>query len=496
MNSAPPPAAEPQGSSPLTAFDVAGILWRWRWAIIGMTVLGLAVSVGYMAYKGKVYQAEATTMVQRQSLANSLNNILSPGAQASEGPRVATGQAQLALSPVIAERTLKEVKGTGWDVGKLLKAVEIEPDANSDVLHFKVHDKNGPLTVRLVNAYTTQYVDYSTELSKASAVEAAKRVRSEMRKLDADGKRNSDQYRRLGHNFDSLQSLVALTTPAAQVIGTATGYTKIKPKLKIMLALGLVLGFVLGIGLAFLLEALDPRLRTADAIARRAGLPLLATLPTHGIGDEPLTLRGEDEQTVEAYRVLLAGAESAIGERLTGMLVVASDIDPERASAAAVNLAITSARAGHTTTLVDIGFERGGLSQLLGAAGRPGVSDTILGDALISETRLPIKVAGKDDLTSAPLHFIPAGTVQEGRAGLTGSDAVRSALKDIASGGGLVIIDPGGTAASSGAISAAGAGDFTLLVGERARSGPEQLTQARSSLSLGDARPLGVAVFV
>lgn len=494
MNTSPsPPTSAPK--APATVFDVFGILWRWRWVIVGMTVLGFFVSAIYTMRQTKIYQAQASALVQRQSLANSLNNILSPGAQAMEGPRVVTAQAQLAMSPVIAERTLKKVPAAGLNVSELLASVVVEPDPNSDVIHIKLDNENGALAVRLVNVYTKEYVDYSTELSKQNAVDAVKTVRGQLKELADSGQRGTAAYQRLEANLDSLRSVVALTTPTAQIINTATGYAKVKPKLLIALVLGVVLGLGLGIGLAFVLEALDPRLRTPEAIAEKAGLTMLARLPSSSESAEPVTLRGRDPESAEAYRVLLAAAENSAGSQLRGLLLVTSDSEPARASAAAVNLAIASARAGHPTTLVDIGFVSPVLSELLGTEGREGIADAIAGSAQLADCGLPIKTSESGDENSAQLRFVPAGTVGGNAPELIGSDAVKNALESLASQEQLVIVDTGATAGSSGAVSVAGIADHTLLVGSTSTSRPAALDEAARSIALGRSVPLGVAVF-
>ena len=79
---------------PSTIFDVIGVLTRRWWLIVLLTFVGLIVAFVYTARQEKVYEADATTLVQRQSLAKSLNNIVDPGAQVNEGPARARGAGQ------------------------------------------------------------------------------------------------------------------------------------------------------------------------------------------------------------------------------------------------------------------------------------------------------------------------------------------------------------------------------------------------------------------
>ncbi|MFT4049437.1 MAG: Wzz/FepE/Etk N-terminal domain-containing protein [Solirubrobacterales bacterium] len=492
MNSEPTIGA-PAPRRPATLFDVAHILWRWRWVIVGATILGFLIAAAYTLRQGKEYKAEASALVDRQSIADSLNNIANPGAQPSEGPRVLEAQKQIALAPEVAQATLKAVPGTGLTATELLDDVDVEPDANTDVLHFTILNPDGPKAVELVNAYINEYVDYATEVSQADALAAAKRVRAQVKALNDKGQTNSLQYTRLSRNLESLESLVSLTTPAAQVITTATDYEKAKPKLLIALVLGIVLGGGIGIGVAFLLEALDPRMRTARDVADRSGLALLAELPPSGGAAEPVTLRTRDRDAIEAYRVLLAAVDNVGGLEPGRALLVTADAAPVRGSSAAANLAVAAARAGYKTALVDLGFDSATLSDLLGASDKKGVTEAISGSVSASDVRLPVKIDG--DSGPGSLGFYPAGKADDSTAALTGSDSVRTLIDRLAEENDVVILDAGDTASSSSALSASGFAAHTLLVGSLEESSPEALESANRSIALGRSKAAGVAVF-
>ena len=83
------------------------------------------------------------------------------------------------------------------------------------------------------------------------------------------------------HGTDNeAQEMEALETSNAFVVDDAQKAVKVKPKPTRLAVLGIGLGLILGIGLAFLVDSLDTRVRTIEEIGSQLGLPLLAMKPS------------------------------------------------------------------------------------------------------------------------------------------------------------------------------------------------------------------------
>lgn len=477
---------------PSTIFDVFGVLRRRWWLIALLAFVGFFVALVFTARQEKVYEADATTLIQRQSLAKSLNNIIDPGAQVNEGPRVLEAQAQLAKSPEVAQATLNAVPGTGLTVNDLLASVTVTPDVNGDLLDFALTNGDGDTAVKLVNTYVDEYVKYSSKIAKASAVQAAAEVRKQLRQLERDGQRSSQAYQRLSGNLDSLRSIISLSTPTAQVIAKATGYTKVKPKMLIAVVLGTFLGLAIGIGMAFLLDALDGRVRSPIAIADYLGLPLLAVMPAGRRG--PSGGGRHDDESEEACRVLLA-ALGGSSKSSSGSLLVTGAANPSTYSSIAANLAHTSARSGRDTVLIDLGFRNASLTRLMGVQGHQGVTDILLAGASVADASVPISPSNGDTAEIAGrLRFMPVGAEASNAGDLIGSLAVKELIERLATGDTLVIVDTGATLESSEAISAADFVENVLFVAATDTARQDALADARRRLDLATAKPIGVAV--
>ena len=134
---------------------------------------------------------------------------------------------------------------------------------------------------------------------------------------------------------------------------------------------------MLGIGLAFLREALDTRVRSADEVGEKLGLPLLARVP-----EPPRKLRNSNRLVMqadphgaqaEAFRTLRTNIEFVNLDVHARTIMITSAIQSEGKSTTAANLAIAFARMGKRVALVDLDLRRPFLDKFFDFGDRPGL---------------------------------------------------------------------------------------------------------------------------
>ena len=165
--------------------------------------------------------------------------------------------------------------------------------------------------------------------------------------------------------------------------------------------LGLALGLVLGIGLAFLREALDTRVRGAEDVSEKLRLPLLSRVP-----EPPRKIRNADRLVMradphsmqaEAFRTLRTNIEFVNLDVQARTMMITSAIQSEGKSTTVANLAIAFARMGMRVALVDLDLRRPFMDKFFDFGYRPGLTQVVRGNRSLEEATLHVALNPADD---------------------------------------------------------------------------------------------------
>src|SRR5581483_10182950 len=221
----------------------------------------------------------------------------------------------------------------GMTPEQFLAHSSVAQSANADTLVFRFRSTDPSLAERAATAYASNYVSYRHALDTAALDSARREVSNRLNQLVAAGDAHDALYASLVEQEQKLQTMEALQTSNATVVQAAQTSVKVSPKPTRNGILGLFLGLVLGIGLAFLRETLDTRVRSAQEIADRLDLSLLGRVP-----EPPKHLRAADELVMleepssvhaEAFRVLRTNLEFAALGREVHSVIITSAVEQE-----------------------------------------------------------------------------------------------------------------------------------------------------------------------
>lgn len=459
-----PPALEP-GDPSSGLHQYLRVLARRKLLVLLVLLIVPTVAVASAVRQQPMYQGSAEVLLGQLNLAAGLTGI----PDSTQPDRVAETQANLARVPEVANRTLRAAGLHDRTVDDFLAASSVASQLNSDLLSFTVTDPDPQLASRLASTYAREYTAYRRGLDTAAIQHARLDLKKRIQALQISTGGRGSLYESLLANDEKLRTMEDLLTSNASVVRADQRSVKIRPQPKRTAIFAIALALVLAIGLAFLAEAVDTRVRVVDEIGRRLGLPLLARLPERRRrqrwlklfpGQEAPSLSGnqalvmlENPTGVEAegYRVLRANLDFVNPEGRAQSIMVASALEGEGKSEMVANLALAFARSGRRVALVDLDLRRPTLHRLFELSGSHGVADVAAGVVELDEAlvRVPLErgfnaypIAGNNPHDrSAILEVLPAGSVSPDAGEFIGTQALGEILQGLRQRADLILVD-------------------------------------------------------
>jgi Mrp family chromosome partitioning ATPase/capsular polysaccharide biosynthesis protein len=445
------------GHKPTSLRDYLRILRRRKWIVLLAAVL-VPLSAALVTHQQPPrYEASADVLLNRQSLAATLNGSQDPNLL-QDPDRLGKTQAALARVPTLAENVLRATGFTNRTPGGFLASSSVAAVAGTDVLlSFSVSDRSPTVAERLATAYATQYTLYRRQLDTDALDAARQQIQTRIQQLRASGlSTGSSLYATLVDKEQALRTLEALQGSNASVVKPADGANQTQPRTLRNGILGGLIGIVLGLGLAFLSEAVDRRVRSEDDLEAALGPPLLARLPKPSKaamkGGELVMVEHPSSIEAEAFRRLRTNIEFANIERQARTIMVTSAGPKEGKTTTIANLAVAFARAGRRVALVDLDLRSPNIDRVFGIRGRPGVTHVALGHCSLDEalTRIPLhgdstprvqqNGNGRGPAITGMLEVLTAGVVPPNPGEFVTSDSIVNILDGL-SDADLVLVD-------------------------------------------------------
>jgi receptor protein-tyrosine kinase len=313
----------------------------------------------------------------------------------------------------------------------------------------------------------------------------------------------SDQVVRLENQLARLESLYVEGDPTIRLeTKAAVPSDPVSPRPALTIVAGIIGGLVLGIGGAFLIQAVDPRLRREDQLRDVYSLPVLARIPNDSGENRwvprfggrrrrsaPLGPSSLSPQTFEAFRTLRAMLNASRSEDLpeeVGSAIMVTGASPvEGKTTTAINLAASYALAGKRVILIEADFRRPTVSAALGVTPSVGIGDVLLQEVDLTDALVRVEPFG------GSLKLLPVQRPDAHLSELLSMPAARRLLDETRAMADCVIIDSPPLTEVADTLPVAQLVDDLLIVCRVGRSSLSQLSRLADLLEQNDIKPRG-----
>jgi polysaccharide biosynthesis transport protein len=233
-------------------------------------------------------------------------------------------------------------------------------------------------------------------------------------------------------------------------------------------------GLVLALGLVFLFEYLDNRIKSPQELRAQLNVPFLGMVPSIDVKSSALLQDGVPPNFAEAIRGVRTNVLFSSAEEGVRVIVVTSAGPGEGKSMFSSNLSVSLAQAGQRVLHVDADMRRPRVHAIFDIAQEPGLSNLLVGDCKPSEAIRKTPVQN--------LCVLPAGMIPPNPAELLGSKRCEDFFATLGQNFDWVILDsPPVLAVADASILANTATGVVFVVGadqtsrQAARAALEQL---------------------
>ncbi|MFQ5741869.1 MAG: GumC family protein, partial [Acidobacteriota bacterium] len=224
---------------------------------------------------------------------------------------------------------------------------------------------------------------------------------------------NRELYHRLLERLKETSVATSLNSSDIRVLSPARlPEVPVWPKKTQTLLISLFLGLILAGGVALASEALNDTIKTPEQLERAAPVVCLGTIPlskhghtleaghplalarTEGVESVVLIDEGVSHESWEAYKILRTSLVQGTNGEISKRILVTSSLPGEGTTSTAFYSAMSGARSGFRTVLIDMNFRRPNLDRFFAIPqGQPGLIDFLSGQgnlvSLLRRTVVP-----------------------------------------------------------------------------------------------------------
>jgi succinoglycan biosynthesis transport protein ExoP len=487
----------PEHGQTLDLEQVLTILRRRAPWILICSVLVAAAAFGLSKHQTKKYTATASLAFNNNELSQQVAGL--QAINTNEAKIQQTTDVKLVQLGDMAEKTASRL-GQGLTKEKVNEDLSVSEQGESNVVDVSATSTSPALAAEIANTYASRFVSEQQNSNHKYYSSALALVNRQLASLTPKQKVSTAGLALEGR-AQSLGVLAELRNGNVEIAQAATPPTSpSSPTTLRNTVLGGLLGLLLGLGIAFLLERLDRRIREPKDLEAIYGLPLLGVVPESSALSRSVQRSGDTQAVLppgeaEAFHLIRAHLRYFNVDRDLHTLLIASAAPGDGKTTIACNLASAAARMGSRVLLLEVDLRRPTLAQQLNVPAGPGIADVLIGAISMSEAAqsIDLNASSEGGTQERTLDVLVAGAVLPPNPGeLLESRAMEDLLQQARSRYDLIVIDTPPLTAVSDAFPLLRKVDGVIIVGRAGRNRRDIAERLHETLTGAGAPLLGV----
>lgn len=413
--------------------DWPAVIGRRRGYLYAALIVALGVGVAYLKVAQPVYEIRARLLVQKQGVTLDASRA----ADAVDKDFLAT-QAQILRSPVIVRDAMAAVPPSYLDTTTtdpltvLLESLSVDPVLGTNVLNVRLRYPDGEQGIHMVDAIIHRYREYTREetLRLLGRIGETPKIQESLWQAQVRAKElvqsrgpKHPELRAVQEQMVLWENLLEERRLADQALAEAQAAERVRvlegpateqpiwPRPALLLAVCAVIGLTGGLGLIWLVDRLDPTLRSPDDLKSRLHAPILGQIPVIAVprraGSDPL-YRGRvvrelpDSPVADAFRGLRTHLQLYADSDRGQVIQIVSPCESEGKTTVTANLAFSFAQLGKRVAVVDADLRRGTLHRIFDVSPAKGLKAVLLDETPVDEALERSPLADVDVLSTGP----------------------------------------------------------------------------------------------
>lgn len=487
------------------------MLWRWAWLIVLCALLAGTSAFIISRQMTPIYEASTTLLIFQAPATSATPDYTS----ILTSERLAQTYAELLKKKPVLDAVIANLN-LDVDAETLRDNMRVTVVRDTQLIVLTLEWVNPETAATIANEMVKVFIEQNEELQASRYATSRQSLEQELASIQSDidaTQQRLDDLSDLGNALPGererldtlmseyrstyatvLQSLEQVRLTEAQSTNNLNvvepahpNFDPVRPRTTLNTLLAVIVGTMLAVGVAFLMEYLNDRIRSGDEVEQLTGLPVLAAIARIKgipIPAQIVSSGGGRSPIAESYRMLRANIEFSAVDRTIRTLLVTSSSPGEGKSTTVSNLATTMALAGQRVIVVDADLRRPTQHAYFQLPNEHGLTNALLREGNdYSDCLLTTNVHN--------LRVMPSGPLPPNPAELLGSQRMAHLVASLKQQADVIVFDSPPVLSVVDAALLAHSTDATLMVVQSEATRAGALTRAREQLAQAGVRLIG-----